>query len=252
MDKSTITYNIRGCIRHADCDGAMKWILRASSSLVDAEFVELCDSVLADLREKTNGDSALLNVAISILNLVKKLEPENDASRRRYFDQNLDADLRKEELRLEVQRAEERLRREQERSECRRLEVEIQKKKQFEFEQNQRLHKLQKRKAQLQSAQKFLRWAGYDSESLSEEQMLTISEELVPRTLSRKQHRQAIIKLGLNIDDDHFLTNSYRHLYRRVTYCYRCKNRLDNSLEQECDECGWIVCDCGACGCGYG
>lgn len=37
----------------------------------------------------------------------------------------------------------------------------------------------------------------------------------------------------------------------RVTHCYNCKKDLDNSIQVECGNCGWIVCSCGACGCGY-
>lgn len=44
-------------------------------------------------------------------------------------------------------------------------------------------------------------------------------------------------------------TNSRQ--FRRTTNCYACKTQLDNSVDQECNECRWIVCYCGACGCGY-
>ena len=37
----------------------------------------------------------------------------------------------------------------------------------------------------------------------------------------------------------------------RVTCCYICKKRLDNSIDVECSRCGWIICSCGACGCGW-
>lgn len=38
---------------------------------------------------------------------------------------------------------------------------------------------------------------------------------------------------------------------KRVTHCYSCKSALDNSINLECRACGWILCSCGACGCGY-
>jgi hypothetical protein len=38
---------------------------------------------------------------------------------------------------------------------------------------------------------------------------------------------------------------------RRVTHCYNCKSNLDNAVDVECEACGWIICSCGACGCGY-
>jgi len=37
----------------------------------------------------------------------------------------------------------------------------------------------------------------------------------------------------------------------RVSFCWRCKKRVDNEKRDECVKCGWIKCRCGACGCGY-
>lgn len=37
----------------------------------------------------------------------------------------------------------------------------------------------------------------------------------------------------------------------RTTGCYSCKGHLDNKIDIECVACNWIICRCGACGCGY-
>ena len=37
----------------------------------------------------------------------------------------------------------------------------------------------------------------------------------------------------------------------RTAHCFRCKNKLDNHYNHECDACEWILCVCGACGCSY-
>lgn len=37
----------------------------------------------------------------------------------------------------------------------------------------------------------------------------------------------------------------------RSTHCWACKEHLDNTMQVECATCGWIICKCGACGCGY-
>lgn len=37
----------------------------------------------------------------------------------------------------------------------------------------------------------------------------------------------------------------------RTTHCYSCHQPLNNAVEVECAECGWILCTCGACGCGW-
>ncbi len=42
-----------------------------------------------------------------------------------------------------------------------------------------------------------------------------------------------------------------RFLVRRITHCYSCKLDLDNAVDLECVACGWILCTCGACGCGF-
>src|SRR5882724_2063750 len=38
---------------------------------------------------------------------------------------------------------------------------------------------------------------------------------------------------------------------RRETKCYNCGLSLDSTIDAECTACGWILCFCGACGCGH-
>ena len=37
----------------------------------------------------------------------------------------------------------------------------------------------------------------------------------------------------------------------RKTHCYQCQKELDNAIDYECLNCKWMLCWCGACGCGY-
>ncbi len=37
----------------------------------------------------------------------------------------------------------------------------------------------------------------------------------------------------------------------RITHCYSCYEDLDSRADVECKICGWLVCNCGACGCGW-
>jgi len=37
----------------------------------------------------------------------------------------------------------------------------------------------------------------------------------------------------------------------RTANCFFCKSKLDNFKDPECTHCGWIVCNCGACGCDF-
>jgi hypothetical protein len=43
----------------------------------------------------------------------------------------------------------------------------------------------------------------------------------------------------------------YSALRGRFTHCYSCKRNLNSIEFQLCDACGWIRCECGACGCDY-
>ncbi len=36
----------------------------------------------------------------------------------------------------------------------------------------------------------------------------------------------------------------------RSANCWRCRSSVNNSINLECGGCGWIICQCGACGCG--
>ena len=37
----------------------------------------------------------------------------------------------------------------------------------------------------------------------------------------------------------------------RNPYCHSCKKLISTVTHSKCRECGWIICDCGACGCNY-
>lgn len=60
-------------------------------------------------------------------------------------------------------------------------------------------------------------------------------------------HRRRLESLGLEYRG----VRPARAGYRRVTHCWSCKRHLDSSVDVECAVCGWILCRCGACGCGY-
>lgn len=62
-----------------------------------------------------------------------------------------------------------------------------------------------------------------------------------------ERHRQRLIGMGFTYSG--VITGSQKQ--HRVTHCYACKNHLDNTIDIECKACGWIICKCGACGCGY-
>ena len=77
-----------------------------------------------------------------------------------------------------------------------------------------------------------------------EHQRLAAAEE---RT--RAAHIQRLAALGIDPTSVDSLPVAPRQ--HRVTHCYSCKRHLDSKVFLECSACHWIICGCGACGCGY-
>ena len=93
-------------------------------------------------------------------------------------------------------------------------------------------------------------------------------EQYVNDQVTKELNRLALDSKSKNIDElrllltNHFmkllskntqykgvsLANQYRT--PRQAHCWYCKVSLDNSIDYECNNCGWILCECGACGCG--
>jgi len=60
-------------------------------------------------------------------------------------------------------------------------------------------------------------------------------------------HKAFLKKHGLNAAQ--VILSSDRE--RRTTHCYDCQQKLDSDVDVECTRCHWIICSCGACGCGF-
>ena len=52
-----------------------------------------------------------------------------------------------------------------------------------------------------------------------------------------------------HVDDEKI--NRLRRLLNREAECYKCKSKLNGIQFKKCSNCGWLICKCGACGCGY-
>lgn len=70
---------------------------------------------------------------------------------------------------------------------------------------------------------------------LEEKRKQTIDRHRARITDMGREYRGAIIEKGKVI---------------RNAHCWSCKSQLSNASDVECASCGWIVCSCGACGCG--
>ncbi len=73
--------------------------------------------------------------------------------------------------------------------------------------------------------------------------------ERVSKLTPEERHKERLEKLGIEyrgVRPASKNTNRWR-----VTHCYACGIILDNQIDIECKTCNWILCECGACGCGY-
>jgi hypothetical protein len=79
------------------------------------------------------------------------------------------------------------------------------------------------------------------------EELRRKSEARAQKELSR-QNKKELQKAeqGIMSDVDKFPVRKVR-----VTHCYSCHHSLDSRKTEKCTKCGWILCNCGACGCGF-
>ena len=77
--------------------------------------------------------------------------------------------------------------------------------------------------------------------------------ELLDKELTlEEKHKMILQGLGLEWKGVRSPSKDREVSRQRVAHCYLCKHPLDNTVDKECVACGWILCRCGACGCGYG
>lgn len=77
--------------------------------------------------------------------------------------------------------------------------------------------------------------------------MKVIAEGHYTPAQTEAKHAMHLERMGMkNVG----VRQSESHRVHRTTHCWSCKESLDNHHDLECAGCGWIICECGACGCG--
>jgi hypothetical protein len=61
-------------------------------------------------------------------------------------------------------------------------------------------------------------------------------------------HAIHLKKQGISVPTPSVFQHNDLH---RAAHCWSCKDPLDSNDEMACVICRWLLCDCGACGCGY-
>ncbi|WP_423679897.1 hypothetical protein [Undibacterium sp. WLHG33] len=97
-----------------------------------------------------------------------------------------------------------------------------------------------------QALEKYFSWKVANDAELMSIEYSKLERLRIERERTIERHREFLIAHG------------YKYLgiavskkrVNRITHCWNCKSHLDNAIDVECVSCGWIVCRCGACGCG--
>lgn len=74
------------------------------------------------------------------------------------------------------------------------------------------------------------------------------AQEELQKKDAEGRHIEYIKSLGARYMGTSPISMTKKH---RAARCYECRESLDNFIHFECNRCQWIVCKCGACGCGY-
>ena len=93
-------------------------------------------------------------------------------------------------------------------------------------------------------AEKWVREAADQGLALAQSFLIEEKSKLEEAKLIRR-HKEWVESKGIT-----YKGHRESHRFRKA-YCYSCTNQIDNRSNKECTGCGWIICNCGACGCGY-
>ena len=76
--------------------------------------------------------------------------------------------------------------------------------------------------------------------------------ECTIKDLMVAKHGEFLKIKGISLEEiDLIRLNRVYEELKRQPHCYECSEKLDNEYDLECSRCGWIICHCGACGCGH-
>jgi len=102
-----------------------------------------------------------------------------------------------------------------------------------------------KRSAAIASYSKWHNKSGDNFLVLDRERQIRAQEEKRNKVIQK--HKEFIENLGVTYQGIK-LTDAAD---KRITHCYSCKKGLDSEVDIQCALCKWLICSCGACGCGF-
>ena len=71
------------------------------------------------------------------------------------------------------------------------------------------------------------------------------------RDVIKRNHSRKLVEKGIKNSAEIYTSGKKRGQVNRVTHCYSCGHGLSSFEDFSCSTCNWLLCACGACGCGY-
>jgi len=81
--------------------------------------------------------------------------------------------------------------------------------------------------------------------SMSQDRTKLLAER---RELALKAHKNHFVQLGRPYPGTLYGRSSSSN---RMAHCWKCGAHLESRIDVACMACHWMICSCGACGCGY-
>lgn len=108
-----------------------------------------------------------------------------------------------------------------------------------------KLRRLREASAIEEARQKYEKWRTFYSSTIPN--ITAGSPNQFPLSALEERHKRF-----LELREKPFLGTRERSTYLppRAAHCWSCHQPLDSTINLECVACGWILCACGACGCG--
>jgi hypothetical protein len=81
-------------------------------------------------------------------------------------------------------------------------------------------------------------------------QLLSQYEERIEVLCSEATKQAHILHLKAQSIEVPFRSTKIHSGRPRATHCWSCKSQLNSEMDMACVICGWLLCECGTCGCG--
>ena len=78
-----------------------------------------------------------------------------------------------------------------------------------------------------------------------------LSDKKNIENIIKRNHERSLANSGIKNPEKIGIYKAEPNKRKRETHCYGCGHDLSSFEDFSCKKCNWLLCTCGACGCGY-